>query len=280
MRLDQIAINSQCTSHRNLEEALDAYAAAGFRNVEPHLNLVKDWLDDGHTVDETRRLFESRGLRVVASSQLEVMCFGSPDARMPNLRANAENARLIRELGGDVMVVGTDGPEQNSVEALGLVADAVRQLAEATEDTGVEIAIEFNWSPIVRSLRSAVRVAELADHPRVGVLFDTAHYHVTPTELSDIDREAVRYIKHVHVDDMPDEPADLIHRDFDRVLPGEGAIDLPEIISTLERGGYEGYFSIELFNADLWRLPAKEAARRCYESLLSLCAAGSRPSGG
>lgn len=100
MRLDQIAINSQCTSHRNLEEALDAYAAAGFKNVEPHLNLVKDWLDDGHTVEETRRLFESRGLRVVASSQLEVMCFGSPDARMPNLRANAENARLIRELGG------------------------------------------------------------------------------------------------------------------------------------------------------------------------------------
>jgi sugar phosphate isomerase/epimerase len=48
-------------------------------------------------------------------------------------------------------------------------------------------------------------------------------------------------------------------------------LDLPEIISALERNGYEGYFCIELFNAELWGLPTKEAARRCYESLLPLC---------
>jgi hypothetical protein len=37
MKAERLAINSQCTFHRNLEEALDAYAAAGFRNAEPHL---------------------------------------------------------------------------------------------------------------------------------------------------------------------------------------------------------------------------------------------------
>ena len=271
MKAEQLAINSQCTFQWNLEEALDAYTAAGFRCVEPHLNLVKDWLDDGHTVDEARRLFESRELRVVASSQLEVMCFGSPDARLPNLRANADNARLVHELGADKMIVGTDGPEQNSVEALDAVAGAMWNLAEATEDVGVDIAIEFNWSPIIRSLGSAVRVAEIADHPRVGVLFDAAHYHVTPTKLRDINKGSVRHIKHVHLDDMPDTPADLTHRDFDRVLPGEGVLELPEIIAALEESGYEGYFSIEMFSAELWGLPAKEAARRCYESLLPLC---------
>ncbi len=264
-------MNSQCTFHWNLEEALDAYAAAGFRCVEPHLNLVKDWLDDGHTVEETLELFESRDLSVVASSQLEVACFGSPDALLPNLKANAENVRLIRELGADKMIVGTDGPEQVSVEALDAVAHAVRNLAEITEDLGVDIAIEFNWSPIVKSLQSAARVAEKADHPRVGVLFDTAHYHVTPTKLRDINEESVKWIKHVHLNDMPDTPADLTHRDFDRVLPGEGVLDLPEIISALERNGYEGYFSIEMFSAELWELPTEEAARRCHESLLPLC---------
>jgi 2-keto-myo-inositol isomerase len=271
MKADRLAINSQCTFQHNLEEALDAYAAAGFKNVEPHLNLLKDWLDDGHTVDDARRLFEERDLSVVASSQLEVMCFGSPDARLPNLRANAENARLIRELGADKMIVGTDGPEQNSVGALDAVAGAMWNLAEATEDVGVDIAIEFNWSPIIKSLQSAVRVVQIADHPRVGVLFDAAHYHVTPTKLRDINESSVRHIKHVHLDDMPDTPADLTHRDFDRVLPGEGVVDLPEIISALERNGYGGYYSIEMFSAHLWRLPSKEAARRCYESLLPLC---------
>lgn len=271
MRVEQLAINSQCTSHRNLEEALEAYAAAGFRNAEPHLNLVQDWLDDGHTVEQTRELFDSYGLRVVASSQLEVACFGSPDARLPNLRANAANARLVRDLGGGTLVVGTDGPERVSVEALDAVALALGDLARSIEGLEVDVAVEFNWSPVVRSLPSAVRVVEKVGHPRVGVLFDTAHYQVTPTKLSDLGPDAVRWIKHVHLNDMPDKPADLTHRDFDRVLPGEGVLDLPEIIAALEVGGYEGFFSIEMFNADLWRLSAKEAARRCYESLLPLC---------
>ncbi len=271
MRDEQLAINSQCTSHRNLEEALEAYAAAGFRNAEPHLNLVQDWLDDGHTVEQTRDLFDSYGLRVVASSQLEVACFGSPDARLPNLRANAANARLVRDLGGGTLVVGTDGPERVSVEALDAVALALGDLARSIEGLEVDVAVEFNWSPVVRSLPSAVRVVEKVGHPRVGVLFDTAHYQVTPTKLSDLGPDAVRWIKHVHLNDMPDKPADLTHRDFDRVLPGEGVLDLPEIIAALEEGGYEGFFSIEMFNADLWRLSAKEAARRCYESLLPLC---------
>jgi len=271
MKAEQLAIHSLSTAHRNLEEALDAYAAAGFRYVEPYLPLVKAWMEDGHTMEQTRELFDSYGLRFIASSELAVECFHASDVLLPNLRANAENARLIGELGGSAMIVHTDGPEQVTAESLDPIARALLDLAEATEDVGADIAVEFNASPVVKSLQSAVRVAEIADHPRVGVLFDTAHYHVTPSKLGDVDEDSVKWIKHVHLNDMPDIPADLAHRDFDRVLPGEGVLDLPEIISALEKSGYEGYFAIELFNAELWALPAKETARRCYESLLPLC---------
>jgi 2-keto-myo-inositol isomerase len=270
MKAEQLAIHSLSTSHRNLEEALDAYAA-GFRYVEPYLPLVKAWMEDGHTMEQTRQLFDSYGLRLIASSELAVECFHASDFLLPNLRANAENARLIGELGGRAMIVHTDGPEQVTAGSLDPIARALVDLAGVTEDLGVDIAIEFNASPVVKSLQSAVRVAEKANHPRVGVLFDTAHYHVTPTKLADINERSVRWIKHVHLNDMPAKPADLTHRDFDRVLPGEGVLDLPGIISALEKSGYDGYFCIELFNAELWALPAKEAARRCYESLLPLC---------
>lgn len=271
MKVEQLAIHSLSTSHRNLEEALDAYAAAGFRYVEPYLPLVKAWIEDGHTIEQTQQLFESYGLRVIASSELAVECFHASDVLLPNLRANAENVRLIAELGGSAMIVHTDGPEQVTAGSLEPIARALVDLAEATEDLGVDVAVEFNASPVVKSLQSGVRVAEIADHPRVGVLFDTAHYHVTPTKFENINSSSVRWIKHVHLNDMPDTPADLAHRDFDRVLPGEGVLDLPEIISALERNGYMGYYAIELFNEDLWALPAKETARRCYESLLPLC---------
>src|SRR3712207_8912586 len=67
-------------------------------------------MEDGHTVDEARELFESRELRVVGSSDLAVGCFHASDFLFLNLRANAKNARLITELGGSAMIVHTDGP--------------------------------------------------------------------------------------------------------------------------------------------------------------------------
>jgi 2-keto-myo-inositol isomerase len=155
MKVEQLTINSQCTFHWNLEEALDAYAAAGFRYVEPYLPLVKAWMEDGHTVEQTRELFGSRDLRLVASSELAVECFHASDVLLPNLRANAENARLIAELGGSAMIVHTDGPEQVTPASLDPIARALVDLATATED--VDIVVEFNASPVVKSLGSGLR---------------------------------------------------------------------------------------------------------------------------
>src|SRR5215218_5429144 len=110
MKAEQLAIHSLSTSHRNLEEALSAYASAGFGYVEPYLPLVKAWMEDGHTMEQTRGLLNSYGLGVVASSELAVECFHASDVLLSNLRANAKNVRLIAELGGRVMIVHTDGP--------------------------------------------------------------------------------------------------------------------------------------------------------------------------
>jgi 2-keto-myo-inositol isomerase len=271
MRAEQLAIKSVSTSQESFEEALAAYASAGFRNVELDLQLVKDWLGQGHTVKEARQRLARHGLRAIGGDEDPVQCFVPPQERRADHQIHLGNARLVHDLGGGVLGVGTDGPSEPSIRALDTVAEALRGLAESTEDLDVVIALEFNWSPLVKSLQSAVRVAEKVRHPRVGVLFDPAHYYTTPTKLEHLNADTVRWIKHVHLDDMPDEPGDLAHRDFDRVLPGYGTLDLRTIIATLEQNGYDGFFSIELFNEELWQIPAGKAARRCYESLLPLC---------
>src|SRR4028119_2225995 len=165
MKLEQLAIHSLSTSHRNLEEALDAYAAAGFRYVEPSLPLIKAWLEDSHTTEQTRELFDSHGRRLIASSELAVECFHASDVLLPNLRANAENARLIAELGGSAMIVHTDGPEQVTAASLDPIARALVDLAEATEELDVDIAVEFNASPVVKSPPRAGRGGDRDQRP-------------------------------------------------------------------------------------------------------------------
>jgi 2-keto-myo-inositol isomerase len=45
---------------------------------------------------------------------------------------------------------------------------------------------------------------------------------------------------------------------------------LPAIIARSEEFGYDGWYAIEMFNAELWQTPVAEAARACYQSLLPL----------
>ncbi len=278
MKREKLAINSVSTRQADLVQALDAYAAAGFRQVEFVLPLVKDWLAAGHTVDDARGLLKERNLRAIGGFQTHVACFAPPEARQANHEIHLANAQLIHDLGGGTLVVGTDGPQAAEREAMSdpsavlkPIADTLADLVRRMDGLDVTIALEFNWSPVIKSLQSAVAVARLVDHPRLGVLFDPAHYYTTPTKFEDLTAESVPWIKHVHLDDMRDKPGDLSHCNDDRALPGEGILDLAALIGVLERHGYKGFYSIEMFNADLWQLPAAEAARRCYQSLLPLC---------
>ncbi len=271
MDVSQLGINSITTRHADLAEAVAAYASAGFRNVEFHLPLVHSWLAEGHTVADLRNLLADSGLRSIGGFQTGVECFSPPERRQANHAIHLENAQLLHDLGGGVLVVGPDGPETPSLEALEIVAETFSGLAHEMEGLDVTLALEFNWSPLVKSLASAARVCEMVNHPRVGILFDPAHYHTTVTKFEDIRAETVRWIRHVHVDDMADIPGELSDCNADRRLPGQGVLDLAAIFSALEHHGYDGFFSIEMFSEELWALPAAEAARRCYESLLPYC---------
>ncbi len=271
MKRSQLAINSVSTRQNNLEEALVAYAAAGFRNVEFVLPLVKDWMKQGHSVDDVHALLAKHHMKAIGGFQTHVECFTTPESRRANHAIHVENAQLIHALGGGTLVVGTDGPGQANLAALDGIADSLRELVKHIEGLNVNIALEFNWSPVVKSLHSAVRVAEKVNHPQLGVLFDPAHYYTTVTKFEHLNAQTVRWIKHVHLDDMQDKPGELSNCNSDRVLLGQGVIDVRGLINRLEQHGYNGFYSIELFNEDIWKLPVSEAAQQCYNCLLPYC---------
>ncbi len=273
MKRETLAINSISTRHASLEEALDAYAGAGFTGVEFCLAHVREALDAGRTPDDVRAMLADRGLRCLGGFECAVDCFAPPEKREANLARLADNAGLLAALGAGGMVVGTDGPPAGETPAdpPGVIAARLGEVADALAPTGVALLLEFNWSPVVRSLRTAADVAARTGRANVGVLFDTAHYHCTPTKFTELNRENVARVGHVHLNDMRAKGGDQSHCNADRVLPGEGCLDLRAILGALEGAGYAGPYAIEMFNEALWALPAAEAAKKMYESLLPYC---------
>jgi sugar phosphate isomerase/epimerase len=62
---------------------------------------------------------------------------------------------------------------------------------------------------------------------------------------------------------------------MDRVLPGDGTIDMPSMIGALERGGFTGWWDLEIFSDDgragddfpdsIWKRPTPEWVREGKE---------------
>ena len=271
MRIDQLAINSISTRQSSMEEAFAAYAAAVFRKVEFPIPQITEWMGESRSPADFLALLESFGLRCIGGFECGIVAFASPDEQAANFAVLADRARLIDSLGGTALVVGTDGPAEPVDDPPGVLADAFARLAASISDTGVTLCIEFNWSPIVKSLRTAVEIARRSGAPNVGVLFDTAHYHCTPTKFDQINAASVPLIKHVHINDMRDKPGELSNCNADRLLPGQGCLDLKAILGALDGFGYDGFYSIELFNDDLWATPVAEASRLLYDNLLPFC---------
>ena len=99
----------------------------------------------------------------------------------------------------------------------------------------------------------------------MGVLVDTFHFWAGRSKMADFDELGNAPIALVHLNDVADAPRETL-TDAQRVLPGDGVMPLTDIVARIEAAGYDGYYSLELFNEDLWSQEPLEAARRAYEA--------------
>ncbi len=82
--------------------------------------------------------------------------------------------------------------------------------------------------------------------PNVGLLLDSWHWHHAGATTGDIVAAGRDRIVHVHFNDAPDLPPDQI-RDNQRLLPGEGVINLTGFLQALQKIGYTDALSVEVF---------------------------------
>jgi sugar phosphate isomerase/epimerase len=96
--------------------------------------------------------------------------------------------------------------------------------------------------------------------PNVGLLLDSWHWHHAGATTGDIVAAGKERIVHVHFNDslrLP--PADV--RDNERLMPGEGVIDLRGFLRALQAVGYADALSVEVFGRGLKTMEPEDAAK-------------------
>ena len=101
--------------------------------------------------------------------------------------------------------------------------------------------------------------------PNVGLLLDVWHWHHAGGTTAEIVKAGKERIVHVHFNDSPKLPAEEI-RDNERLMPGEGVIDLQGALQALRAIGYEDALSVEVFGRHLKEMTPEEGARLGLDS--------------
>jgi len=250
-------------------EDLDAYADAGIEGI----GIWEMKLDD-----ESLDRFRASGLG--AASAVPVIPSIHPLPLLPGPDDPRERIdSLLRSLHAlapfePTAVVCLTGPGDRETVVAGLreVADEARKLEltlalEPFQREGIE-----NWS-IVNTIGDAVELIDEIGSDAIGIQFDTWHLWNTPDLFDEIAAHSDRFAG-VHVNDWREPTRGWA----DRVLPGDGVADIPAILGALDRGGWDGYYDLEIFSdngafgnayeGSLWDVQPTELAARSRESFM------------
>jgi len=253
-----------------LAAKLRAMREAGFEQV---MLAARDLV--GHPDGWRAAVAEVRasGLRVTGFQVLrdfEGLSGGLHDYKVDIARSMLE---MCAALGSPVLLACSSTSVHASADRAAMARD-LRKLATMALPLGIRVAYEgLSWGRHVYDLVGAAEVVRLADCPNLGIGVDSFHSFATRTPL-----EALREVDpaRIFLVQLSDFMWSEIHsvqerietaRHF-RVFPGEGVHsgEIAALVRTLDRMGYAGDYSFEVFNDDYQQLPLDTVARRAARS--------------
>ncbi|MEN5299381.1 TIM barrel protein [Brucella sp. TWI559] len=242
----------------DLQQKLEAIAKAGFDGVEIFEN---DFLTFDESPKQVGRMARDLGLDITLFQPFRDF-EGMPEPLRSRTLDRAERKfDLMQELGTDLILVCSNV----SPAALGGIdraADDFHALGERAAKRGLRVGYEaLAWGRHIHDHRDAWEIVRRADHQNVGLILDSFH-----TLARKIDVNSIRSIPKdklfiVQMADAPLIDMDLLYwsRHY-RNMPGEGDLPVLDFMRAVAATGYDGYFSLEIFN-DQFRggLPASIA---------------------
>ena len=248
-----------------LVEKLHAAAAAGFDGVEV---FEPDLIASPASPEEVVALAHRLGLTLDLYQPFRDAEGVTDDEFESVLHRATAKFRLMQRLGIDTMLVcsnvGTATVDDDAVSAAQL-----RKLGEAAELHGVRLAYEaLAWGRFVDDYRRAWRIAELADHPAVGVCLDSFHILSRGHDPAAIEQIPGDRIFFLQLADAPALTMDVLSwsRHY-RLFPGEGAFDLTTFVGHVLAAGYTGPLSLEVFNDVFRQTDVRRTADQAKRSL-------------
>jgi sugar phosphate isomerase/epimerase len=141
------------------------------------------------------------------------------------------------------------------------LAEHFGRLCDQAAGFGARVHLEFMPFTVVRTLRIAWDLVRHSCRPNGGLVFDTWHFFRGEPDFGVLAGIPGDRVFCVQLDDAPAVPRGPLRQETARrLLPGDGALDLPAAIRALHRIGALRWVGPEVISPDLAAMPVPDAA--------------------
>ena len=253
-----------------LEARLDAVQAAGFSQI---MLSARDIVGHPGGVGAAVKAVKASGLRVTGFQVLRD--FEGLSGHLHEYKVDVAKTMLemCEQLGASVLLV-CSSTSTHATDAQDVLVKDLRKLAMLAVPVKIKVAYEaLSWGRSINQFTQAWDLVVRADAPNLGLGLDSFHMLAMGARLEELDWLDPEKIFLVQLADFMWQEIRSVEeristaRHF-RVFPGEGvhSAQLAELVTRLDRIGYRGDYSFEVFNDDYQQMPLPVVAQRARKA--------------
>lgn len=221
----------------------------GWRTLEigfEHIVEIENSKQPDRAIEQTRKCAAELGLSTPQAHGLLGARIGTPDPEeqktaVARLRRHLE---IAAALGVKTIVMHPDGyrrsmewPELQRVRKLNV--DSFRSLGDSAGERGIRIGLENLMCPGASTPVEMLDLIDAIGHPAIGITFDTSHANVVRLDIPAAIRDFGKFLIATHISDNN-------HSGDQHLMPGEGTIDWPSVMTAFADIGYHGMLNLEI----------------------------------
>ena len=247
---------------------------AGFTQI---MLSARDVVGHSEGPDSAAQAIRASGLRVTGFQVLRDFEGLSGHLHEYKIDVAKSMLEMCHSIGAKMLLVCSSTSAHATGDADAMARD-LRKLAMLALPLGIKVAYEgLSWGRTVNEFTAAWDIVQRADAPNLGIGIDSYHIFASKTSLDELDTLDPDKIFLVQLADFMWQEIRTVEeriataRHF-RVFPGEGvhSAALADLVSRLDRLGYRGDYSFEVFNDDYQQMPLPTVADRARKSAIWL----------
>jgi sugar phosphate isomerase/epimerase len=266
---DLVLCSGTLSRDTTFEDRVAAAVSGGFTGISLWGRDYRLARSEGLTDSDLVAMLEANGLRVAEVDPVWSWPPGAAEVRIP-ADLDEQSVLCFGEADVFAIAVAVGARSINAVDVLGgswtldSAAEAFAGLCRRAAEKGLLVQLEFlPWSKI-QDLRAAWEVVRIADQPNGGITIDAWHYFRSVPDPALLETIPGERIIGIQLSDGPARPeANLVEATLhERLLPGDGEMDLISLVASLRSTRTEAPVGVEVFSDQLHALAASDAAAR------------------